>query len=263
MILVADSGSSKCDWALFDYEKNKIKIIETIGLNPYFFSSEQILKQLHESPDLSKISKSFESVFFYGAGCSEDSSKEILKKALKIFFTDSNIYVEHDLLGVCRSIYNNEVSINCIMGTGSIACLYDGGDLIKPSVPSLGYILGDEGSGNYFGKKILNLYFTNQLKDEIKNDFKNTFKISHQDLMRKVYSYERVNYFLASFFPFLIKHQENPMCLNILKEGVSNFLRIHVFSIPQFQRYQINFFGSVSYLLKNLKVKELKQKNVL
>ena len=167
MILIADSGSSKCDWAFFDSETNQLKIIETIGFNPYFTSSEKIIQELLKSVDLCKISKNVQNVFFYGAGCSEVSSKNILHKALGCFFNEAKVYTEHDLLGACRSIHDNNTSINCILGTGSIACLYDG-EKVKLSIPSLGYILGDEGSGNYFGKKLLNLYFTNQLTEKLK-----------------------------------------------------------------------------------------------
>ena len=125
MILVADSGSSKCDWAFFDDEHNQLKIVETIGLNPYFLSTEKILKELHKSTDLCKISRSITSVFFYGAGCSENSLKKILNKALSKFFNTSKVYVEHDLLGACRSVSDKEISVNCILGTGSISCIYD------------------------------------------------------------------------------------------------------------------------------------------
>ena len=100
MILVADSGSSKCDWAFFDYENNQLKIVETIGFNPHFFSSKKILSELHKSADLCKISKVITSVFFYGAGCSENSSKKILHNALSKFFAESKIYIEHDLFSI-------------------------------------------------------------------------------------------------------------------------------------------------------------------
>ena len=167
MILIADSGSSKCNWALCDKHGNQLKIFKTIGFNPYFFSADQIVNKLKGNTQLFKVSQEVKEVFFYGAGCSEVSLKKIIETALSIFFGKSKIFVGHDLLGVCRSVYDGKKSINCIIGTGSIACLYDG-KTIKTSVPSLGYILGDEGSGNYFGKKLLSLYFTNQLSDDIK-----------------------------------------------------------------------------------------------
>lgn len=259
MILIADSGSSKCDWAFFDPVSNQLKIVKTIGFNPYFISQENIIKELNGSVDLCKISKNVKNVFFYGAGCSEDSNKYKLNKILNNFFINSKIVIEHDLLGACRSILNYKKSINCIIGTGSIACLYDDGK-VKLSVPSLGYILGDEGSGNYFGKKLLNIYLTNQLPENIKKDFEKTYNLSYEGVMKRVYNSERVNYFLSSFFPFFIKHKDNPIFSSILEEGILHFLNIHVFSISNFQRYEINFFGSVSLILKDVIINFLKER---
>ena len=65
MILIADSGSSKCDWAFFDSETNQLKIIKTIGFNPYFISPEKIMKELNKSTDLCGVSKNIKSLFFY------------------------------------------------------------------------------------------------------------------------------------------------------------------------------------------------------
>ena len=259
MILIADSGSSKCDWAFFESDNNEIKTIKTIGFNPYFINSERIIEELNNSTDLLNISKCVKKVFFYGAGCSDDSKKNILNKVLSIFFVNAEIIIEHDLLGACRSIYNNGTTINCIIGTGSIACIYNDGK-VKLSVPSLGYILGDEGSGNYFGKKLLNLYLTKQLTQEIEKDFEKSYNFSYELVMKKVYNNERSNYFLSSFFPFFIKHKKNPLFFNILKEGILEFLNIHVFSISKYQDYKINFFGSVSLQLKDIIVDILKER---
>lgn len=259
MILVADSGSSKCDWAFFESENNKIKIIKTIGFNPYFLSSEKIINELKKSVDLCKISKIVKTIFFYGSGCSDILKKKSINKTLSLFFTEADIYTEHDLLGACRSIYDNKNSINCILGTGSISCIYDGKQ-VDLTNPSLGYILGDEGSGSYFGKKVLNLYFNNKLTKDLRKDLEHNYNVSYQDVMTKVYNNDRSNYFLASFFPFLIKHRKKPIFFDILKNGVLCFLKIHVFSIPKFQTYKINFFGSVSLSLKDLIIQELNKK---
>ena len=259
MILIADSGSSKTDWAYFDKSTNQFKIIRTIGLNPYFIDSKRITDELNSSFDLLKISKSVRKVFFYGAGCSDDSKKNIIFDSLNSFFLNSNIHIEHDLLGACYSVNSKKTSINCILGTGSIACIYNGKD-IELSVPSLGFILGDEGSGNYFGKKILNLYLTNQLPRNLKSNFEKNFDISYEKIMNNVYQSERPNFFLSSFFPFLAKNQTDPFISNILKNGLLDFLNIHVFSIPNFRDYDINFFGSVSLILKEKIIEILRER---
>ena len=259
MILIADSGSSKTDWAYFDKSTNKFKIIRTIGLNPYFIDSKRIIEELNSSSDLLKISKSITKIFFYGAGCTEDSKKNIIFDSLNSFFLDSDINIEHDILGACLSVKFKKTSINCILGTGSIACIFNGKE-IELSVPSLGFILGDEGSGNYFGKKILNLYLTNQLPRNLKTNFEKNFDISYEKIMTNVYHSERPNFFLSSFFSFLAKNQTDPYISNILKNGLLDFLNIHVFSIPNFKDYDINFFGSVSLILKDKLIEILREK---
>ncbi len=260
MIIVADSGSSKCDWAYFDSIDKKIVSFETIGLNPHFIESKEIIDYLNNNNFISSISNKISTVYFYGAGCSETNKINKLKKILIKVFSKSKIVIEHDLLGACRSIYNNKTTINCIIGTGSIACLFDGKKCL-PSVPSLGYILGDEGSGNYFGKKLLNLYFTDNLPKELKIDFENTSILKYNDLMENVYQSNRANYYLASFFPFIIKNKGHIFFDNMLKDGIKEFLNIHVYSIPRFSDYKINFFGSVAYMLRNIIRQELNKKS--
>ena len=260
MIIVADSGSSKCDWAYFDLKDKKIVSFETIGLNPYFIESEETVDYLKKNNFISRISNKTSTVFFYGAGCSEVSKINKLKKILTRVFSKSKIHVEHDLLGACRSTYNNKTTINCIIGTGSIACLFDG-EKCLPAVPSLGYILGDEGSGNYFGKKLLSLYFTDNLPKELKIDFENENTIKYDNLMENIYQSNRANYYLATFFPFIIKNKGHVFFDNMLKDGIKEFLNIHVFSIPRFYDYKINFFGSVSYLLRDIIIEELNKKS--
>ena len=157
------------------------------------------------------------------------------------------------------SVKSKKTSINCILGTGSIACIFDGRK-IEESVPSLGFILGDEGSGNYFGKKILKLYMTNQLPRNLKTNFEKNFDISYEKIMTNIYHSERPNSFLSSFFPFLAKNKTDPYISNILKIGLLDFLNVHVFSIPNFKDYDINFFGSVSIILKDEIIEILRER---
>tara|TARA_B100001057_G_C22864065_1_gene955779 strand:+ start:2011 stop:2856 length:846 start_codon:yes stop_codon:yes gene_type:complete len=262
MIIVADSGSSKCDWAYFDSKDKKVVSFETIGLNPYFIESEETVNYLKKNNFITGISNKTSTVFFYGAGCSESSKINKLKKILIRVFSKSKIVIEHDLLGACRSTYNNKTTINCIIGTGSIACLFDGKKCI-PSVPSLGYILGDEGSGNYYGKKLLNLYFTDNLPKELKINFENENILKYDDLMQNIYQSNRPNFYLASFFPFIIKNKDHIFFKKMLKNGINEFLNIHVYSIPRFDDYKINFFGSVAYMLRNIITEELKKRSCL
>ena len=249
MILIADSGSTKCHWAYLAQNKKTV-FYNTIGLNPHFLSNSEILNELNQS-DLFSIRKSVNKVFFYGAGCSLENFKRVIYNSFKDFFINAKIHVEHDLMGACRSTLKIN-NINCIIGTGSIACLYDG-LIASPSIPSLGFIIGDEGSGNYFGKKLINLYFTNRLPLKIKDDFEKKYQLSHEILLKNIYQNNRANSYLSSFFPFLLKYEYFDQ---ILDEGVELFLKTHVFCIDKYQDYDINFIGSVAYFLKDIIIKK-------
>ena len=152
MILIADSGSTKCSWALCDKKGTLIKEIKTIGFNPYFIDQPNILKHLEKS-ELNDYKKNIKDIFFYGAGCSSKNKNRIIELAFEEFFINGSINVSHDLDAACFAMYNGEPNITCILGTGSNSCYYDGKKIFEHG-PSLSFIMGDEASGNYFGKNI-------------------------------------------------------------------------------------------------------------
>ena len=151
MILIADSGSTKCHWALCNTDGNLIKEISTIGFNPYFIDHPSILSHLKKS-ELNQYKDKIKTVFFYGAGCSSIEKNKILELPFEEFFKNAEITISHDLDAACFAMYNGNPSITCILGTGSNSCFYDGKEIFEHG-PSLGFIIGDEASGNYFGKK--------------------------------------------------------------------------------------------------------------
>ena len=157
MILIADSGSTKCSWALCDEQKNIILKCDTIGFNPYFIDKKRILEHLKNSA-LEKHKCEIETIFFYGAGCSSEDKNNIIKESLSEFFNNAIITIKHDIDAASYAMYNGKPNITCILGTGSNSCYFDGENIVEHA-PSVGFLIGDEGSGNYFGKKILNLYF--------------------------------------------------------------------------------------------------------
>jgi len=154
MILIADSGSTKCDWVLCDFLGNIKKEFLTIGFNPYFIDKNSIIDTLEES-NLDNYKKKINHVFFYGAGCSSKENKNAIKIPLMQFFTNAKIKISHDLYAACFAMYKGKPNITCILGTGSNSCFYDGKEIYEHG-PSLGFIMGDEASGNHFGKKIIN-----------------------------------------------------------------------------------------------------------
>ena len=157
MILIAVGGSTKADWIALDSNKKEHFRVRTLGLNPAVISSEELTNRIINMFQLINIKDEVTEVYFYGAGCSSPELNEIVEKGLAQIFPAASILVEHDLLACAYATYQGAPAISCIVGTGSNSCFFDGQNLLE-EVPALGYILGDEGSGSYFGKQLLSSF---------------------------------------------------------------------------------------------------------
>tara|TARA_B100000287_G_scaffold337875_1_gene323803 strand:- start:75 stop:923 length:849 start_codon:yes stop_codon:yes gene_type:complete len=248
MIIVADSGSTKCHWLIFNNSKKTILECNTIGFNPFFVDQKTILAHLEESA-LVEYKNDIKKIFFYGAGCSSKEQNTIIENALKIFFSNAVINVKHDIEGACYSVYNGNKNITCILGTGSNSCLYDG-EKITEYAPALGFILGDEASGNYFGKKILSYYFNKKLPQELRETLKADFETDLSKIKHNTYNKSRANKFLASFFPFIINNKNHPFIKKLINSVLSEFFSLHIQCYENHKNIEINFIGSVAYYLK-------------
>ena len=242
MFLIADSGSTKCDWAIVD---NNLQIVNTEGINPYFCDVLQIEKILKKSL-LPKIKNAKpKAVFFYGAGCRAEKC-DVVKSALQKFFPDANIDVNSDLLGTARALFGNNAGIACILGTGSNSCFYDGKEIIY-NVPPLGFILGDEGSGAVLGRKFLGDLLKNQMSEKLKNRFLKKYKLTTDEIIEKTYRQPFPNRFLAQFMPFLKKHIGEPKIYNMVFDSFDEFLQKNVMQYADFEQHKVSFCGSVAY----------------
>tara|TARA_B110000879_G_scaffold209932_1_gene298848 strand:- start:891 stop:1745 length:855 start_codon:yes stop_codon:yes gene_type:complete len=249
MILIADSGSTKCSWALCDQHGMIIKEIKTIGFNPYFIDKVNILKELKKS-NLTEHSKEIKEVFFYGAGCSSKEKNSIIEESLQSFFINSNIFIKHDIDAACYAMYNGNPNITCILGTGSNSCFYDGKNIIEHA-PSLGFLIGDEASGNYFGKKILNLYFNKIMPENLKLKFESGFESDLSIIKENIYNNNRSNVFLSKYFPFVTENKNHPLIQNLIYDALNDFLHLHVCCYENYKNLEINFIGSVGHFLSD------------
>ena len=249
MILIADSGSTKCTWALCKNTKRKVQYFATIGFNPFFVDAKQIDSHLEQS-NLKSFANDITEVHFYGAGCSSDEMNKVIEIGLSNFFQNAKISVAHDLNAACLATFQGKESICCILGTGSNSCFYDG-ENIKQAAPALGFIVGDEASGNYFGKKILNMYFNNNMPDNLKITFEKTYGVSIKDFSENVYQKERPNKYLAGFFRFLAEHKKDAVFQSMIKNGLREFFDLHICCYENYQKCQIHFIGSVAYFLED------------
>ncbi len=251
MIVIADSGSTKTDWVILNPSGKVLHQTTTIGFNPVFHSSEFVLEHLNRNDDLYKIQKDVEQVFFYGAGCSSFSKKSIIKNALKKYFEHSNLYIGHDLEAAAIATYNNKPHIACILGTGSNSCYYDGIDCIEKT-PALGFVLGDEAGGAYFGKELVKTFLYQQLPKDVHADFIKTYQLNLDQIIDKVYRQPSPNVFLASLAPFIHKHRKYPVLQNIIATGINLFLTHHVLCYPEVKKVQTNFVGSIAYYFQDI-----------
>lgn len=243
MKLIAESGSTRTEWALVDGDYI-VEHVFTEGINPFFQSRREISRSVRlELPD-SFFKKRFEQVFFYGAGCSSEDKKSILGASLVAQFK-SPIQVESDLLAAARGLLQNEQGIACILGTGSNSCFYDGDKIVK-HVQSLGYVLGDEGSGAVMGKKFLADCLKELAPKELIEAFYDKFRITSDDALEYVYNRTFPNRFLSTFSYFLFEHLNDDYVYNLVCQ---NFREFFVRNVMQYDYLNnpIHFVGSVAY----------------
>jgi glucosamine kinase len=260
MILIADSGSTKCDWAIVDDEKNIIKFT-TIGINPYFHDEDFIAEELLKNTDLMKYSQLVKAVYFYGAGCSSKRLKAVVENALNGIFLEAKIMVDHDLVAAAFSTYQDEPAITCILGTGSNSCHFDG-DTVREEVPALAYILGDEGSGSYFGKKLLSLFLYKQLPDYMNDALIHEYALTKDIIIDKVYMKPHANVYLASFMKFITKFKHEKFVIDMVKDGMLAFMKIHVLCFKNYKTEKTHFIGSIAFYFEDVLREAAKELNI-
>ncbi len=260
MLLIADSGSSKTEWRLLNAQAVAQKIC-TAGLNPYFQTSEQMVVELqtHLLPVLQE--NTVTSIYFYGAGCSSDTNRTIVKNALQRIFTHADITIDHDMLAAARALCGHEAGIACILGTGVNICLYDGKDIIG-SRPSLGFWLADEGGGGYLGKTLVQQYFHEELPTDLHQKFQTAYALTVETVLENAYKKPFPNSYFASFSRFLTDNQEHPYVQQLLYEAFDLFTQRYICQLPGYQKYSVHFTGSVSFYYQDILRKVLSDRNI-
>jgi len=249
MILIADSGSTKTEWALIDGKNIKLEF-KTIGLNPVFVSSNDVIAELNKT-GIIEYSEDIKEIYFFGAGCSTESSKQIISFSLIKLFKNSEIMVESDLLGAAISEFGFIEGIIGILGTGSNTGVYKNGEIIE-NISSLGYILGDEGSGAVIGKAFIKLYLDNELPKDIETKFSNFFNLSLDTIITKIYKEPFPNRFLASFMPFISKNRNNEVVNNMLYNSFGDFFDKTILKYKNHQNEELRIIGSIAFYFNEI-----------
>ena len=247
--LIADSGSSKTEWCLL--HQGKKKRILTQGISPYFLQQVQVENILTAEllPKMKNIIP--DEIFYYGTGCSNPENVSMIKKALQSVFKQAKVKVDHDLMGAARALCGHEKGIACILGTGSNSCFYNGKKIMKNS-PGLGYVLGDEGSGTYLGKKVIQYYLYKTFDSDLMERFEAKFQTNPAEILDAVYKKPLPNRYLAGFTSFLVDNRGHFMVENILEDGLNDFFFNHIYKYRESWSLHIHFTGSVAYGFKDV-----------
>lgn len=245
MILIADSGNTKTDWCCID-GLEAVNSFSTTGLNALTVPEDEVLT-LFESEVAEKTEgMDIDRIYFYGAGCIDEPVKRKVEEALIKVFPNANVTVESDLLGAARSLCGDKPGIACIMGTGSNSCLYDGNEIVD-NVPSLGYILGDEGSGAVLGRMLISDVLKGVLPESLMQKFQERYNLDAVTVVHRVYNEPNASRFLASVTPFLLENIEEPAIHRLVLNAFKSFFVRNVENYDNFRELPCNFVGSVAY----------------
>jgi N-acetylglucosamine kinase-like BadF-type ATPase len=248
MILIADSGSTKTSWCLLNSDLSINKYISTSGLNTNYLGEKEIYEILFNElkPNLPySTPEAIGNVFFYGSGCSTESNQKKIKSQLLLLMPNADVIADHDLLGTAISLYGNDMGIACILGTGSNSCLYDG-KKVKKTLLSLGYLLGDEGSSTYIGKKILYQYLKNKMPKDVSQLFYTKYEKQPADMVADMYAALNTGAYFAKFSRFASENLHIPYLQNIVKDCFRDFLNEQVTIYEETKYLPVGFVGSIA-----------------
>ena len=246
MILLADSGSTKTDWLLLDEDGQQVTRFASVGFNPFYQSQEVIAEGLRTEV-VPNVSGPLREVHFYGAGCADETTSRPARDALDTAFPAAAIAVHSDLLAAARGLCGREAGIACILGTGSNNCLYDGEKIVN-NIGSLGFWLGDEGSGGYLGKRLVVHYLHGELPAELNEAFHHAFPdVARLSVLDRAYKQPFPNRYFATFALFLTQHLAHPFVELLVQNAFRVFLNTYVVRHPESGSLPVHFTGSVAH----------------
>ena len=251
MRLIVDSGSTKTDWICLNDEGKLVFETQTLGLNPQVLDEHIIEERIINNYDLYQNRKNISHLFFYGAGCGTEPPKKLIKKVFESIFVKASIDVKEDTLAaVYSAATRGEKSIVSIIGTGS-NCTYFDGENIHQKITSLGYILMDDSSGNYFGRQLIRDYFFNKMPSDILKKFSDSFDLDPNLVKDKLYKKPNPITYLATFAKFVVENKNNVYCSELIKKGFNLFITNQIEQFPDCKEIPLHFIGSISFYLKD------------
>ena len=248
MILIVESGSTKTDWIALDNQGNKVFSTQTLGLNPQSMSNEILNERIKNNYDIYKNRENVDKIFFYGAGLGVKSTKERILKVFKLIFINSEFDIKEDTYAAVYSVSDlGKPSIVNIIGTN---CTYFDGKEIFQKVHSLGYVVMDYASGNYYGKYLIRAYYFNKMPKRLREEFTEKFDLSANTIKENLYRKENPNTYLASFAKFIINNKSDSYFKDIIEKGIRRFIDYQIMQYDNYKSVDIHYVGSIAYCLK-------------
>lgn len=251
MIAIVDGGSTKCDWVILENSGKISQKTESIGFNPNIINADLIPQEIEKNPHLFLIKNQLDYIYFYGSGCGTVENALLVETQLQKVFPYAKVTVKEDLTAAAYAAYNGKPAIVCILGTGSNSCYFDG-ESIRRDLPSLGFLIGDEGSGSALGKHLVRRFFMKKLPQDLHQEFVETYHLTIEDAIKNMYHNPRANAYLAEFNKFVVQRKQHPYFQNMVFDEMKNFFEYQVLPYEEAREAEINFIGSIAYYYEDV-----------
>lgn len=262
MIFIVDSGATKADWTALNNAGEKIFFTQTLGLNPEVLTEEILIERITNNYQLNENREIATEVYFYGAGCGTERMRAFVQRILESFFKNAKIVVKEDTFAaVYATTRPEDKAIVCILGTGSNCSYWNGQELIQ-AVDSLGYILMDESSGNFYGRRLITDYFFGKMPEHLSRKFESQYDLDSDVIKNHLYKLPNPNSYLATFAKFIVENKADDYCRNILRNGMQLFVDNWISQYEARYEVPVSFVGSIAFYLQDILEEVLKENNL-
>ncbi len=263
MILIVDSGATKSDWIALDEKGNQLFLTQTLGLSPEVLTRPVIEDRLANNFELSKNKDDVSHLYFYGAGCGTDRMKAFLKEIFADFFPNAKTEIKEDTYAaIYATTKMGHQGIVSILGTGSNCSYYDGHQLFQ-KVISLGYIPMDDGSGNFFGRKLIRDYYFHKMPQDLGIKFAKEYNLEADVIKKHLYKQPNPNTYLATFARFMIENKDHPYCKGVIDKGFQQFVNNYIMQFELATKVPVHFVGSIAHYLRDELITVLKRNDLI
>lgn len=251
MIAIIDGGSTKCDWVILDKSGKPHLKTTTLGFNPNIIDPEFVQEEIDRNAELFFLKPHISQIYFYGSGCGTSANAQKVHERMQKCFPQAQVNIKEDMTAAAYAAYGGKPALVCILGTGSNACFFDG-EKIRVDLPSLGFLLGDEGSGSALGKQLVRRFFMKKLPQDLHRQFEEHYALTIDQALKNMYHNPRANAYLGDFNRFIADRKEHPYFQNMVFDEMKNFLDYHVLPYPEAREVEINFIGYIAYIYEDV-----------